>query len=488
MAYNEDVIVINIKERGFNDILEKVKTLNSLLDKPWAVAKGLKNEQGISRTSELIEKSGKAYDKMWDSINKDIDTTYDTFQKKQEKYEQNQKKLIQTNLKTQRQGYRQLRTALLQFNLSIMFFGMQMQRTFQGIAQSSLTTFNKLNADTEAANNTVNRLSAGMEGLYYVIGDAINSALETMEPLLSNILQYIVDFVDQNQSWIGFAIIIGIIVGAIMMFVGQLGLLFVGIAALKGGLVATGAAATTTGTAVAGAGTTGAAGIWSMLAPILAVIALWGFLIALFTGQEWARKLLVTVINVMGKIIVSVVYTFARIIELATGAVYLIGDIILDVIKWAFTGVINFIIDKINWLIRQANKIPGVNIREIGEIKQESLGSRVSNSVDFFMNKFVKNSAFDYDKGLAMVDKFTGYIETGLEVMFAKDKENADTQAQAAEINLSAAQLNYQASQNQWNALMASGGTTATGGSVTSGMNNGTLNFGWSSVVGGSTA
>ena len=204
MAYNDDVIVINIQERGFKDILEKVKTLNSLLNKPWAVAKGLKNDMGLSRTSELVEKTGKSYDQMWASINKEIDTTYDNFQKKQIKYDVDKEKKIATDRvnaakETERAMMKMDRHAL-QAGLSIMFFGMQVKKTLMNIATQSFNTFNKFNVNTELANNSLNRMSGALDYVRYTLADAISTAIEPLEPMLMSIVDWITNLIENNQE------------------------------------------------------------------------------------------------------------------------------------------------------------------------------------------------------------------------------------------------------------------------------------------------
>lgn len=233
MAYNDDVIVINVQERGFKDILEKVKTLNSLLNKPWAVAKGLKNDMGLSRTSELVEKTGKSYDQMWASINKEIDTTYDNFQKKQIKYDVDKEKKIATDRvnaakETERAMMKMDRHAL-QAGLSIMFFGMQVKRTLMNIATQSFNTFNKFTVNTELANNSLNRMSGALDYVRYTLADAISTAIEPLEPLLMSIVEWVTNLIETNPELVAWGIALGIGASALLEVVGQIGLFIIGI-------------------------------------------------------------------------------------------------------------------------------------------------------------------------------------------------------------------------------------------------------------------
>jgi len=505
MAYNDDVIVINIQERGFKDILEKVKTLNSLLNKPWAVAKGLKNNMGLSRTSELIEKTGKAYDQMWASINKEIDTTYDNFQKKQIKYDADkEKKIAAERVKAQRQleqAVIKTNRSYLQAGLSVMFFGMQMQRAFQSIATQSLTTFNKLNADTEDANNATNRLNASMEGLSYVIGDAINTALEGMEGFLTNILNVAMDVINNNQDWIGWAIIIGVIVGGLMAMVGQFGLLFIGLAALSGtkigGFLGLGAAAKTATDA-------GSKGILGMIGYAVGLIAVWGVIIGLFTGQEWGRKLLLNFIKIIGNIVIFFIWLGQKITDILIKAFYYIAKAIFSIFDWIGVGIINAIVGVINWMLgaieSAINKIvksslfqkfaefmgwniSGVSLGRLGYQQQTSIKDRMSGIVDEFIDSVSKGPNMEDLKRVQNIFG-TGLENTlgvGLERLFGASEKQED----AADKNLRAAEINAQ-SAAIWSSLLSSMPTSG-GGVVNSTYNNGQLNYGWSSVVSGAT-
>lgn len=383
------------------------------------------------------------------------------------------------SFKNQEQGMIRLQRALLQFNLSIMFFGMQMQRTFQGIAQASLTTFNKLNTDTESANNTMTRLGAAMEGVRYVIGDAINAALEPMEGILMNILDWVMEITDNNQDWIGWAIIIGVIVGGIMMLVGQLGLLFIGIAALTGasGFAGLGSAATTATAA-------GSKGILGMIGSILAVAAVWGLLIGLFTGAEWPRKLITNFVKLIGNIVIFIVWLALKIIKFLGGAFGFVAELIGNAFAWAFKGVINIVIRAINSILslveQMINKIAQsdigkflglktVSIGRLQEIENKSFGTRLAEMSDKFV-AFMQEDDFNL-KGAtdALSRGVDATLGAGLERMFGKGETAADKQVEAANLNLEAAQT--------WQSILAAAPQTPNAGTVTSTYSNGQLNF-----------
>lgn len=380
----------------------------------------------------------------------------------------------------------------LQAGLSVMFFGMMMQKAFQDLATKSLTTFNKLNSDTEVANNATNRLSAGMEGLSYVIGDSINTVLEGMEGFLSNIISYVMDFIDKNQSWIGFAVIVGLIIGTIMTLIGQFGLLFLGLGALKGtaGFAGFGAAAKTATAA-------GSKGILGMIGPVLSLAAVWGLLIGLFTSAEWPRKLLTNFVKLVGNIVISIIWLALKIIKFLGGAFGFVAELIGNAFTWAFKGVINIVIRAINSILslveQMINKIAKsdvgkllglktISIGKLQEIENKGFKTRLAEMSDKFV-AFMQEDDFNLKGATDALSR--GVDETlgvGLERMFAKNEENTEKQTVAADTNLAAAQMNYEASKLQWESIM--GGTPSSGG-VTSGYNNGTVS--WSSVIGGAT-
>lgn len=389
----------------------------------------------------------------------------------------------------------------LQAGLSVMFFGMQMQKTFQTLATQSLTTFNKLNADTESANNATNRLSAQMEGLSYIIGDAINTVLESMEGWLTNIINLVMDIINENQSWLGWAIILGLIVGTLMATVGQVGLLILGLNALKGsgGFAAVGASATAAGSA-------GSKGILSMVGAIVSVIVVWGILIGLFTGNEWTRKLIVGFVKLVGNIIITMIWVGFKIQQVLFGAFFYIIKAILSLFDWLGVGIGNVIIKAVNWMLNAVetalNKIlqssafqkfakfmgwniGKVNLGQLEYMPQTSISDRLSGVTDEFIH-FIQKDMFDLNKVKgAFGSGLEQTLGVGLERMFAKNEETTEKQVQAANKNLLASDINLQTA-SIMNSLMSQNGAPNSG-SVTSEYSNGTISYGWSSVIGGTT-
>ncbi len=107
--------------------------------------------------------------------------------------------------------------------LGIMFFGMQIMRTFTRIAKSSFETFNKVMGESlTTAREAMMGLTASTEMLKFSIGSAMASALEPIVPALIDIIDRIGDWVQQNE-WLTTALVLGgVVLGAFLFIGGQL--------------------------------------------------------------------------------------------------------------------------------------------------------------------------------------------------------------------------------------------------------------------------
>jgi hypothetical protein len=122
--------------------------------------------------------------------------------------------------------------------LSIMFFGMIIQRTFQKMATTTLDAFMKITEAQTSAGQAVSALSAHWEYLKFSIGEAIGAFIEA-NPWIIELINNIADFVQQNGKLIATLIIAGIVFGGTLGLIGQFGLGISGITmsirALTGG-------------------------------------------------------------------------------------------------------------------------------------------------------------------------------------------------------------------------------------------------------------
>jgi len=123
---------------------------------------------------------------------------------------------------------REMRGILLGLNLSLMFLGMQLQRTFGGITRSILNTYEQATEGNTAFNKSSMQLRAGWEFLKFSIANALN------QPGIISFIDKIITIVDRIADWINEtehagAIIFGVFaalagVGGVLFFFNQIAL------------------------------------------------------------------------------------------------------------------------------------------------------------------------------------------------------------------------------------------------------------------------
>jgi len=113
--------------------------------------------------------------------------------------------------------------------LSMLFFGMAIQRVFQGILVSSIGTFNKVTEGSTMAGQGIAALKANMELLKFSIGEALATAILPFIPRLIEIIQASSDWVQQNKKLVAGLILGGFILGTVAMLYGLLKLGITGV-------------------------------------------------------------------------------------------------------------------------------------------------------------------------------------------------------------------------------------------------------------------
>lgn len=279
---------------------------------------------------------------------------------------------------------RTFRRSLMSVGLSFLFTGMAINKFFNEIATKSLTTFNKINADTEAANNTINRFSAGIESIQYALGDALNTALEPFAETMYEIVQSIVDFIDQNPKLSSTVLIFGLIASAVMMVVGQFGLFLLGIASVTPLLASLGGVFTSifggmgatvgivTG-AVGGFFTKLGALLMGPVGVVLLLIGVFYVLFGLLSGDEAITRFVGNILQGIFKIVNFIGFVLQGILTTVAQVIAIIAKLISFILKTAIQGVINFIIDMINKVISVLEAIINKGLNAIGK-KSISLG------------------------------------------------------------------------------------------------------------------
>lgn len=217
-----DVIVNNKQALAELDALqEKINKQLKSLGLPEISTKELKS------TMDQIDKSNKAQQVAMEKSAK-------AQQIAMEKSAKAQQAAIENTKKAHAKAFNEMRGEVLSFGLSTLFTNMAIKRTLMNIAQQSMSTYNKLNVNTELANNATNKLNMTLDYLKYIIGESISTALESMLPFLTSVIDSVSEWIEKNPKLIGDLLIWGIVITTVLMAIGQLGLGLLGIiSALK---------------------------------------------------------------------------------------------------------------------------------------------------------------------------------------------------------------------------------------------------------------
>jgi len=118
---------------------------------------------------------------------------------------------------------------IMMAGFSFLFTGMALKRMFDTIRNDAFNVFNKLTANTQMANNAMSRLNMTTDYLKFTLADAMNSAIEPMLPMLMNVVEWLVNWIENNSELAGKILIWGGILAGVTMILGQMGLAYLGI-------------------------------------------------------------------------------------------------------------------------------------------------------------------------------------------------------------------------------------------------------------------
>jgi hypothetical protein len=224
--------------------------------------------------------------------------------------------------------------------MSVMFFGMAIQRVFMSIWKQSSQVFNDVMHSTEGTVTAFDMLQGSLKYLWFTIGEALSPLAEELIPIVLRVQEW----VEENESLTRSLVKNGIIIGTFLFLVGTLVLGFNGLwTAIKN-----------IGTIIKFAFVTDP--IVGMIAGIILAITWIGLLAAKMGGiGEFLKSMVRGVLRVVVVIAEGLAWVFGKIGE-------------------GFVWVINKVIDGINWLIEKMNKIPGVNIGTIGKLEVSTAG------------------------------------------------------------------------------------------------------------------
>ena len=146
---------------------------------------------------------------------------------------------FRTNIENNRKALKKLgldtgmvREQFKMYLLSIMFFGMQIQRVFGRIARTSLDTFMKVTEGTTEAGQGINMLQGAFTTLKFAVGEAIAEALLPFIPAILDLIMKIVNFIETHKKLVAAIVIGGAAFGALLFLIGQVGLGISGVATL----------------------------------------------------------------------------------------------------------------------------------------------------------------------------------------------------------------------------------------------------------------
>jgi len=120
--------------------------------------------------------------------------------------------------------------------LSVMFFGMQLQRVFSRIARTSLDTFMKVTESSTEAGQGINMLQGAFATLKFAVGEAIAETLLPSIPGIMDFIMWVVELIGKNKKLTAIVIGLGLAFGSAFFSIGQLGLGIQGLSKLFGPL------------------------------------------------------------------------------------------------------------------------------------------------------------------------------------------------------------------------------------------------------------
>jgi hypothetical protein len=249
-------------------------------------------------------------------------------------------------------------------SLSILFFGMAIQRVFTRIARSSTTAYREISESAGGAAVGIDALEAGVKFLSFTMGDAINTFIRPFIPMIFNVVNAIAQWVNNNQKLVSIITLVGIAVGGLLLVIGTLSLgitngllpIFTSLLGFLGGegiLAAFGLIGVALGILVA-AWITNFGNIRDFVGTMVKSI------INIFGG---AIDILIGIVNADGSLIIN---GFRRVFKGITDIVdafgLFIGNTFIDIVRFIITGPIRFF-KKLGEIIRSV-LINGLGISE----------------------------------------------------------------------------------------------------------------------------
>ena len=105
--------------------------------------------------------------------------------------------------------------------MSMMFFGMAIQRAFKSILDAGVSTFQEIAHSIEGTVTPIDMLKAGMDGILFAIGDAISNYLEPFLPKIMEIIDKVGLWIQEHEDLAASIVLIGLALGTVMMIFGM---------------------------------------------------------------------------------------------------------------------------------------------------------------------------------------------------------------------------------------------------------------------------
>jgi len=296
-------------------------------------------------------------------------------------------------------GFRMMNRAMLGIGLSMLFTGMAIKRFFQGMLTSMLQTFLAVEGEGGAMNNTLGELMAAIEFLKYTLIDAAaqTGVFDKWIERINKLVDWFTNLDEETQASIVNFMVWGVIIGTVMMVVGQalLGLIPI-LLLIQMGAWPIIAVFLILGLAIALIWMIAKSNLhplWKLLL-IIAVVVGSLVLIFLILGIAITAPILIAII-VIGVVIAALVLLSQKVGGVGN-AFKAMGVFILRILAFVADGIVlaiitplNFVIDMINTVIRASNRFLGTAIQEIPRIQFKTFGS----SVDAMRDKLLAEGA-----------------------------------------------------------------------------------------------
>jgi hypothetical protein len=290
--------------------------------------------------------------------------------KKFEEIDDRLKKINATMIDTRKAVAGELNNILMSAGLAFLFTGMAIQKFFQGALTSIISTYMQVEGQQGAVSEGLYELQAAWEFFKFALFEALKETgiWDNFIKGITDFLKWLGDLPAPVLTFIAVLLVLGVVFGFIMSFVGQVMLFILGLLAL-----------------------------WEFgLLPVLGIIVLIIAAVATLamiwmSDMSLAEKILWSIVLVLTVIGIILLFTagLPGLIVIAIAAVIAIILVFKDQIWLAmltagqaigkfFISALNTAIKYINEIIRLMNKVPGVSIPLIKEIKGPDFSSQIA--------------------------------------------------------------------------------------------------------------